>query len=256
MDKIRFLGRTTPPACKVSLADIPVIHGYQDEALAYLIDVAVRVEPSLVEVEMSLPAYDQRDFERLYQRAQDIVRATVDLAAFAAGARVVAVLERFVDPQGKEIELGERNNRLAAECSAFSLGTDPRIWDVWRVAINDHQFFMALRDLVDANMVGHEIPTNCGRVLDSIRRMIFPAGPDKKRQGWLAMQAALNVSSDYQKWVTEMSAPPRHGDRSYINAADTQELLRRTWAIMNRFMVYRTGGNKPLTAPDFPLLDR
>jgi hypothetical protein len=113
---------------------------------------------------------------------------------------------------------------------------------------------MALRDLIDANTLPHIGITNCGRVLDGIRRMISPGENDRAR-GWAAMQSALNISRSYQEWVTALAANPRHGDRSYISGADTTEVVRRTWSVMNRLLEYRRHGNKPLTAPDFPLLN-
>jgi hypothetical protein len=68
------------------------------------------------------------------------------------------------------------------------------------------------------------------------------------------MQAALNISRPYQEWVTNLSAEPRHANRSYVTGADTTDAVARTWRIMNRFLHYRKRGNTSLTAPDFPEL--
>ena len=69
------------------------------------------------------------------------------------------------------------------------------------------------------------------------------------------MQAALNISRPYQQWVTSLSANPRHADRSHITGANTTEALSRTWSLMNRFLEYKRRGDKPLSAPDFPVLN-
>lgn len=86
--------------------------------------------------------------------------------------------------------------------------------------------------------------------------MITPrVDSDSRRGAWAAMQAALNISESYQKWVTDLSAKPRHADRSYQTGIDVREALKRTWTIMNRFLEYRRRGNIPLTPPEFPKLD-
>jgi len=68
------------------------------------------------------------------------------------------------------------------------------------------------------------------------------------------MHGVLNISRDYQQWISEQAKGPRHGDPAFVPGDVTVEITHRTWVVMNRFLEYRKRGNQPLTAPDFPLL--
>jgi hypothetical protein len=68
------------------------------------------------------------------------------------------------------------------------------------------------------------------------------------------MQKALNLSPSYQKFVTQLSAGPRHGDPAVIASSETMESFVRTWNIMDRYIEYRLRKNTPLTSPEFPEL--
>src|SRR5215210_6851796 len=48
--------------------------------------------------------------------------------------------------------------------------------------LSDFELFMALRDLIEANSIPHVGIVNCGRVLDSIKRMISPGVTRKGQQ--------------------------------------------------------------------------
>jgi len=74
---------------------------------------------------------------------------------------------------------------------------------------------------------------------------------------WKAMHNALNISREYQEFISMQSAGPRHGEpqQPIVVPANTQmEVTRRAWQIMNRFFEYRKRNDIPLTAPDFPKL--
>jgi hypothetical protein len=83
--------------------------------------------------------------------------------------------------------------------------------------------------------------------------MLAPNDPQKV--GWQKMQHALNISRPYQEEISQKSTDPRHGDKSRVEGETTSEIVERTWVIMNRFLCYRLQQNKPLMAPEFPLLD-
>jgi hypothetical protein len=69
------------------------------------------------------------------------------------------------------------------------------------------------------------------------------------------MHKALNITRDYQQYITDQSKGPRHGDPQFVEGTITREVSMRTWSIMNRFLEYRKRGNQPLMGPDFPLLE-
>jgi hypothetical protein len=255
MQTVHFLGRVIPEIWKINIGDTPVAT-FSEIALDFKASICVRIAESMVDVECQMDPYRQDQYVLLYIRAYDQARAAIDLVSFASGIGQFLVFDSFIDREGKSWPVRLVDPNFGNLSTAFRVNTPPSdhsFHEVYTLVVTDYEFFMALRDLMDAFAIPHSTSINCGRVLDGIKRMISP-GVTEPRRAWAGMQAALNISRSYQQWITDMSANPRHADRSYIAGADTTEILKRTWIIMNRFMEYRKRGNIPLLAPDFPTL--
>jgi len=256
METVHFLGRVLPPVAKITVGYDPTIQWKEPALLDFEPSFVVHIKDSNVDVECQLDAFRLDRYIGLYTRAFDLARAAVDLVALSTGFSLTVSFETFVYPDGKHDPILFSNPVLGALCTAFQVGTSAgKDFDaVYKIVVGDFQIFMALRDLIDANTLPHIGVINCGRVLDGIKRMISPTEKNQPR-AWAAMQTALNISQPYQQWVTDLSANPRHADRSHITGVDTTEALTRTWRVMNRFLEYKKRGNAPLTAPDFPVLN-
>jgi hypothetical protein len=139
-------------------------------------------------------------------------------------------------------------------CTAY--GLDPsRVADVdtiFRMTLSEPALFRALNDLVESITVFHVACVNCGRVIESIRRMISPNLDGA--QAWQTMHRVLNISRPYQEWISNQDKGPRHADPAFVPGNITTEVTNRTWTVMNRLLEYRKRGDQPLTSPDFPLL--
>jgi hypothetical protein len=91
----------------------------------------------------------------------------------------------------------------------------------------------------------HYSPISCGRVVESIARII--AGPSKCRsEQWALVHEALRLDPAYLKFITHHSKGPRHGDRIALSGGVTMELVAGTWAVIDRFLAYRRSGSLPL----------
>src|SRR5262249_24467437 len=128
----------------------------------------------------------------------------------------------------------------------------PDLDAVYRLVVVEPPLFRALRDLVETITVPHIACVNCGRVIDSICRMISPSL--RSAAAWQAMHQALNISRQYQQWISDQATGPRHGDSSFVPGNIDSEVVRRSWTIMDRFLEYRQRSNLPLAAPEFPTL--
>jgi hypothetical protein len=255
MVTVHFLGRVLPAIYNISVGFDPKID-FKEPALNFEAIFTIHVKNSNVDVECQLPAFDPQQFPLLYIRAFDKARTAVDLVAFATGFSLTTIFETFVHPDETRSPIALQHPILGAICTAYRVNapaTDKSFDEVYRIVAADHEIFMALRDLIDANTLPHIGTINCGRVLDGIKRMISP-NESKQARAWSAMQVALNISRDYQEWVTKLSAQPRHADRGYITGPDTNESLKRTWSIMNRFLEYKKRG-AALQPPEFPILN-
>lgn len=108
---------------------------------------------------------------------------------------------------------------------------------VLRMVLTEPPLFMVLRDLIDAITQWHRVPINTARVLDGLRHLLSP-GEEPKR-GWEKLRAALRVEESYLRFVTDQSAPPRHGDPAHIPGTITSEVAARAWIVLNRYLEYR-----------------
>ena len=250
MLKVRFLGKILPEPVKMTV-HVPALNWtWQEQKLE--LTFRIRIENSNVTVECELEQYEPIYFTELYKRASDLTSASANLAAFATGYGVVVILETFIDAAGTQSQIVLFDPSLSPLCTAYGL-EDARQGDfsaVFNMVLTEPSLFRALNDLIAAITFPHCSTVNCGRVIDSIRRMISPNLDGAA--AWRAMHHALNVSRRYQEWISKQSTGPRHADPAFVPGTVTTEITRRTWVIMDRFLEYRKRGNQSLTAPDFP----
>lgn len=252
MDTIRFVGRVFPLGLAINV-EIPEIKWkWEERNIDFMF--RVKIDNSIVTVECDLDRYEWEYFGELNKRATDLARTSANIAAFAAGYGLSVVLEYMTEPDGRQIAPQRREEIPAESRSALNLdasGTDEMQRAVTAI-ITEPAVFMALDDLIRAVSSHHTQFADCGRVVDGIRRSIAPTLDGAA--AWRAMHDALNIDRTYLERISRVSTGPRHGDRTFISGEVGSEVLKRTWAVMNRFLEYRKRGNAPLTAPEFPRL--
>jgi len=214
----------------------------------------VKIVESNITVECDLDRYEERFDSELYKRATDLARACVNLIAFDTGFGLTAMIEVIELPNGMRKAMHRREIISPDGHSAYSLDASraAEFDQVFKLVIQEPPLFIALDDLIKSITEQHTSAANCGRVVDRIRRIIAPSLDGTA--AWQEMHKALNLSRSYQEWVSKLSTGTRHGDNAFVPGAITSEAMRRTWAILNRFLEYRKRGSHPLTAPDFPEL--
>jgi hypothetical protein len=214
----------------------------------------VKIVDSNITVECDLERYDDRYLSELYKRATDLARACVNLVAFETGFGLIAMIEVIELPDGT-LKATHRKESIPPEArSAYGLDAAraAEFDQVFKLVIQEPPLFMALDDLIRSITEQHTSAANCGRVVDRIRRIIAPSLDGAA--AWQEMHKALNISRDYQEWVSKQSTGTRHGDSTFVPGAISSEAIHRTWAVLNRFFEYRKRGSRPLTPPDFPEL--
>jgi hypothetical protein len=253
MPVVRFSGHIDSPLVQLTTtAAIGCTWGWNERTLT----IRIGITGGYVSVEVESDTFDvTTDFAEFHKRASDMARALVHLAAYEQGLGVSVALNTAIFPDGRILKILPQDLRLKDICTAFS-SEDPSRVDELRqmikLVMQEPALFRAMDDLVQSISVYHVSLVNCARVVDAIRRMITD-----ERSGataWRAMHVALNVSRDYQEWISDQSAGPRHGDTTAIPGSVTNEVIHRTWRLMNRYLEYRKRGSAPLTAPEFPCL--
>ncbi len=255
MPKVRFIGQVLPRSLEISV-HVPELTWEWSQAGINLV-FATEIEKSVVTVDCTLPEYKTEYVPELYRRAVDVAKTAANIIAFTGGVGLIVHLDTFIDPSGNATQPCSQYPELIPICTSYSLESSRRAdFDaVAKSVFKEWPLFRALDELIASVYNAHVAPVNCGRVIEGIRRMIIP--PDQKggAKAWHAMHHALNIDSSYQIWISDRARGPRHADPTVVvYEAETIETIKRTWEIMNRFLEYRKRGNKPLTAPEFPLL--
>jgi hypothetical protein len=180
------------------------------------------------------------------------------LVSFSTGTGFILTWDSHKNPQGIVGPIQKINAALGALCTAFtfppkSAEQSIEFEHVLRIVLGEPNLQGSFMDLGDTLATFHQVPTNCGRVLDSLRKAIAPgveAGP-----GWGILQTLLRVNRSFRSFVTTRSTDPRHGDReSAIPEEELTEILNRTWQIMDRFIEFRKRGSVQLPSDEFPEL--
>jgi hypothetical protein len=253
MPVVTFIGKIHPPVLHISIQGMPTVT-WEASDIGLTMTFSFRIHESDVRVECDVNRYKPDDFIPVYMRAFDLVRGAVDLACFSTGIGATVTLDAFIGPDGVQLAILSRDERLASICTAFTLGPPPNpdFAAALNIVLGNPSLFMAMNDLITAITLPHHSSVTCARTLERLRHIIAP-GQDPK-PGWEALQNNLNLEKSYVQFVTKYSIGPRHGDPEHIPGVVTTELTKRTWVIMNRFLEFRKRGNIPLPIAEFPMM--
>lgn len=203
--------------------------------------------------ESNLPQTVEYDGQ-VHSRALDLAVAVITSYGFAKGLGLSAVLETVVKPDGILYNLHDYHPNLESLVTALRAQNDGGI-DVnlvMQIVMSDPTVFVALTDLVQSLVMFKEVPLRCGRAVDAIRHHMAPR--DDRKAGWPTIQDNLNLSETFLKYITEASKGPRHGDVRDSTFATSQEVLKRAWIVMNRFLEFKKRGDQKLPLDAFPAL--
>jgi len=250
MPKLRFTGTVYPKQIKTSITNHPRIN-WKSTDLGFSLDIGVEINENKVTIDCDIDKFDsEKHLTPIVMRAYDTARTAIDLVSFTTGNGLVFVLDTFTDPDGNTTAVAPQQPELAALSTAVA---KPEDFDrILRMVLTEPPLFLVLRDLIDAITQWHRAPVNTARVLDGLRHLIAPG--EEPRSGWPKLRAALRVEESYLKYVTDQSAPPRHGDPSHIPGEVTRKVAERAWTVFNRYLEYRKRGGQPLPESEFPML--
>jgi hypothetical protein len=240
MPSVRFTGRVLPPALSVSIPNQPSFSWKADE-LELDMTFHVRVQDGSIIIDCNLNKFEESaHLVPLFMRASDIARACVDLAAFATGNGLTAVLETFTDAAGTSIPLAAQHPTLSGHATAAKLGT-PGFDKLLQIVLAEPPLFLAVHDLIEALSSPQRARVNCARAMRNVWSYFARSG-SHDAQG-LAMRDSLQVSRSYVQKI-----------RAIESDIPTDMIIERAWIVMNRFLEYRSRGGQPLPLSEFPLL--
>jgi hypothetical protein len=210
----------------------------------------MQIIQSAIDVQVELDRLPS-DYSLIHDLAHNMGRACVDILSFATGSYLSIYFDKFVAPDGETKNIDYKSSAVAGICTVCDANSAPELYQMLSLVISEPDLLMALNDLIEG--LRPNLPAvNCGRVIDALRNIVA-RGEDPKK-GWAKLGEMINVDAAYRKFISDLSIKPRHAERIYIDPPTTEEILKRTWTIMNRFLEFRKRGNQPLPLADFPML--
>jgi hypothetical protein len=239
MPTVHFLGRVLPQIIRISIGHNPTIR-WESPDIDLAMEFICHISDSSIDVECKLSRWEANLFTEVYKRAFDLSRASIDLVGFTMGYGLSVHLDAFVGHDGNHSDLLFKDDSLPAMCTAF--GLDHHFDEVHAIVLQEPSLYMALNDLMAAITLPHVSAVNCARAVERIKHLLAPSAQTDK-QAWAAMRAALSIDEAYLRYVTDHSKNARHGRSNFVHGSITSEVTRRAWAIVNRYLEYKKGGD-------------
>lgn len=251
MPKLRIFGRVFPENVKIDF--FSASYDTYNEPLDLDLKMLPRFEGNKVIVNCELNQFEpQKHFLALYIQAHDLVRSILDLITFSRGVSLTLIMEKIEHHDGTIGDIRFEDDSVTP--FATSVANERGFGNALSLVFHNPEIQLALRDLAESLAHLYSAPINCARVVETIRNQFVPEGVDRKH-GWKPMQEALNVSEKFLRAITDLSRNPRHGKQRRIMGDPIRFVGYGAWQVMNRYFEYKVRGSKPLTAPDFPLID-
>jgi len=249
MPTVHFMGYVEPRQIKLMIENLtPITEMSLDTGLK--VSYTIAVLESVVSVECEMDTFNAEDISQLYTRSVELSRAIINMIAVKMGWGLFIHLDTFIHPDGTEEFLMNRCDSLAGIVEIFELdGLDT----VFQMLGCDVDFTMALNDMNEAISKPRTAAVNCSRTIDAIRHLIAPGLESKA--GWRVVQESLNVDESYMQYISNHSKNSRHGEHDYLPPEVAEELFRRTWNLINRYLYRRSHSLDRLPIDRFPQLN-
>jgi hypothetical protein len=113
---------------------------------------------------------------------------------------------------------------------------------------------MILHDLIAGISMPYHARIVCARAVEGIRELMSKPNSNTK-QAWQHFRDTLRLDRTYVDPITDISKDSRHGKFVHIHGDEENEIIPRSWRIMDRFFEFRKrGGVDSLPVERFPIL--
>jgi hypothetical protein len=257
MPIIHFKGAILPEIFEISTSNLrPVI--WTDKGKNLSMSFQINIDKSKVSIDCSLSReIAPAELSTPLVRAIDVCRGVVNCLAFARGLGLTVNIEKYIDQHGIEHPVTFKNPSLVNLATSFNFGSGKMITtnfeEMYTLVVGEPALSMALDELIVAIAIPHHITINCARAIEGLRVLCI-ADNIPRSKGWPILRENLRISQDYLEFITEHSRANRHGERTSPSPDVLQEILERSWTIMDRFLAFRKSGSQPLPLSKFSLL--
>jgi len=115
----------------------------------------------------------------------------------------------------------------------------------------------ALRDAQLAIKYLDDTGTFCFRAIESIREFFVDQDTDNpadSKNSWIRMNRSLNLSREYTGDISKFALGPRHGSPTLTSRENKMDIVKRTWIVIDRFMIFVNQKETPLNDREYPKL--
>lgn len=246
MQTLIYEGKIEPEAAPLTLSYRPKIRRQQSET-SPTAEFEVTVFVGRVRVKVTTAIVDNDVATDLYFAAWDMARIFVETIGFIKAIPYSVSLDRVILPNG-EVRSFVFGDRSLAEAHDF---TEEDLEGLSDITLVDLKSGLVLSDILMTLGKAHYSPIACGRVADSLARLIAPTA--SRSDQWQVLRTKLRVDEAYVRSLSEVSKASRHGDRIEVDAATNHETAHRAWTLVGRYLRYRLSGE--LDPETYPLLE-
>lgn len=248
MPDVVFEGFVLPDSLKIS-APSNTFH-WVDEARGVNAIIGMTLENSQIRVTATVDDYQEAEFVHLYICVFTIVRVVVNTISLVSGYGFTVHFSQIIEPSGNTRDLHPADLNVASLSSELvSDGLGPLL----DLILKYPDLYSPLHDLIEILNTPYCSPVNAARVIEGLRNLI-DEGDGSRDEAWKKMRNSLNLTKEFLQFVTDNSKEARHGRNSFLSGEITNEMTRRAWVTMIRFLHFHKSGSNPLPIEDFPLI--
>ncbi len=184
--------------------------------------------------------------DALFTPAWNLAQSFLSTYGFIRAIPYTVTIERMIAPDGKVLALA-LDDRSVARTHGF---VDADLQALSDLTMLDMRTSMVVNDLLMTIGRLDYSPIACGRVADSLARLIAP--DDERAAQWAALRAALRVDEAFVRSLSDVSKASRHGDRIEVPAVVNNATAHRAWKLVGRYLRLKLDGY--LAPEKFPIL--
>jgi len=253
MRHIRFVGRVLPTVYQVTITPPPPRFGITYDHNGLELAYNVKIEKSIFTIDCDVNKSEYDHFTFIYYTTFSFVQSIIDVVSFSSSHALAVTIDEFFDGDGVSSQMGANQPPEVVRKTCIPVG-GPTFGAAYQMVMSDLRFSGALRDLIEAVRNLSLAPINCARAVEGIRHAMSPTEMERDKQ-WASFNENLRADPAYSRRIMNHALDPRHGNPKSISFAEINELIIRSWTLMDRYFEFRIrGGQQPLPLAQFPLL--
>lgn len=231
--------------CNINLPIFNLI----EPQFGYDFGISVSIQRSQISVDVSSKT-EITDFNTLRNLVRDFIRLHTDAYGYLHGYAYEIEITSFSGRNNTpHIIYGVQINELESDYQNRPI---PDYKDVAKLMYEgaNNELRIALNDLRLAIQHPNDTGVFCFRAIESLMQYFGP----KNDGTWNQFRNTLNISRDFLKPIEDKSWSPRHGKPVLITHLERVDIMKRTWKIVDRFLIYLKNGKNDLDAQKYPNL--